>query len=109
VVWIVVDAMRTQSMSCYGYERLTTPNLAALAEKGVLFKENFANSFWTKPSVAQFMTGRLFPMDYLNDSPHVDDFLLASPASESPLPKILEENGYQTALFSAHYGLISER
>ena len=43
VIFIVMDALRTRNLGCYGYKRNTSPNIDALAKKGVLF-ERIKNS-----------------------------------------------------------------
>lgn len=40
IVWIVLDACRAQNLSCYGYNRQTSPNIDNLASSGVLFASN---------------------------------------------------------------------
>ena len=37
VFLLVVDAMRPDRMSTYGFDRATTPNLSALADDGIIF------------------------------------------------------------------------
>ncbi|MHC4846564.1 MAG: sulfatase-like hydrolase/transferase, partial [Planctomycetota bacterium] len=58
LVLVVVDTLRADHLSAYGYERPTSPGLDALARDGVVFLDNTAQSSWTLPSVASYMTGR---------------------------------------------------
>ena len=58
VLLIVLDTVRAESMSLYGYERQTTPFLKSFAEEGVVFQQAIATSSWTLPSHASFFTGR---------------------------------------------------
>jgi arylsulfatase A-like enzyme len=58
VLLIVLDDVRAASLSLYGYDRPTTPNLERLANKGVVFSEARATAPWTLPSHASMMTGR---------------------------------------------------
>jgi arylsulfatase A-like enzyme len=60
VVFIVIDALRQDHLGCYGYERDTSPHIDALAHKGVIYKNAYSSSPWTKPSVASFLTA-LYP------------------------------------------------
>jgi len=47
-------------MSCYGYEKDTTPNLSQLLEtQGVIFENAFSAASWTLPSAASILTGVL--------------------------------------------------
>jgi arylsulfatase A-like enzyme len=57
VVFIVVDTLRFDRLGCYGNERGLTPNIDALAERGVLFESAFASAPWTWPSTASILTG----------------------------------------------------
>src|SRR5579864_4493620 len=57
VVLIIVDALRADHLSAYGYGRSTSPNLDRIASKGVLFENAIAPSSWTLPSHASILTG----------------------------------------------------
>jgi arylsulfatase A-like enzyme len=56
---IVMDTLRADRMSCYGYEKPTTPHLDALAARGLLFESAYSTASWTWPSTASIMTGLL--------------------------------------------------
>jgi arylsulfatase A-like enzyme len=58
VVMIVLDTVRADHLSLYGYERDTTPNLARLAKKGVRFDQARSAAPWTLPSHSTMFTGR---------------------------------------------------
>ena len=58
VLLIVLDTVRAESLSLYGYGRATTPNLARLAARGVRFDRAFSTAPWTAPSHASMFTGR---------------------------------------------------
>ena len=58
VILIVLDTVRAESLSLYGYHRDTTPNLTRLAARGVRFDRAFATAPWTAPSHASMFTGR---------------------------------------------------
>jgi hypothetical protein len=59
VLLIVLDTVRAQSMSLYGYSRPTTPELERLARKGILFEHAISTAPWTLPSHASMFTGRV--------------------------------------------------
>ena len=40
ILLIVLDTLRADRLSCYGYERDTCPHLDAFAEQGVLYEPN---------------------------------------------------------------------
>src|SRR5262245_8065298 len=63
VVLVVMDTLRLDRLSAYGYERATTPHLAALAERGVLFENCYSTASWTWPATASILTG-LTPMEH---------------------------------------------
>lgn len=56
VILITIDALRVDHVSCYGYERQTTPFLDSLAERGSVFSNCHAPSCWTPPSMASIFT-----------------------------------------------------
>ncbi|MCH8889547.1 MAG: sulfatase [Myxococcales bacterium] len=57
VVFILVDTLRADRMSLYGYERQTTPVIDELAKHGIVFERVIAQSSWTKTSMASLWTG----------------------------------------------------
>jgi arylsulfatase A-like enzyme len=59
VLFIVLDTVRAQSLSLYGYPRPTTPRLSAFARRGAVFERAVATASWTLPSHASMFTGRL--------------------------------------------------
>ncbi|MEX2048859.1 MAG: sulfatase [Gemmatimonadota bacterium] len=59
VLIVILDTVRAASMSLYGHERPTTPNIDAFATRGVTFDLAIAPSPWTLPSHASLFTGRL--------------------------------------------------
>jgi len=58
VLVIVIDTLRADHMSSYGYPRSTSPNIDRIAKHGVLFENAIAPSSWTLPSHASLLTGR---------------------------------------------------
>lgn len=57
VLFILVDTLRADRMSAYGYERDTTPFISKLASKGIRFDRHIAQSSWTKTSMASMWSG----------------------------------------------------
>lgn len=105
VIWILLDACRAGNLSCYGYERITSPNLDALAARGALFEQHYAQSNFTARSVPSYMTGRYFAVSCLDLQGRVQ-LNRIPPPGERLLPDIMRENGYATAMFSAHKAFI---
>jgi arylsulfatase A-like enzyme len=58
VLLLVLDTVRAQQLSLYGYSRDTSPNLARLAARGVRFDQARSPAPWTLPSHASMLTGR---------------------------------------------------
>jgi arylsulfatase A-like enzyme len=64
VVIFLIDTLQARRLNAYGYDRkVTSPNIDALAEEGVLFERAYAPAPWTLPSVASLMTSR-FPCEH---------------------------------------------
>ena len=57
VVFILIDTLRADRLSLYGYERQTTPVIDDLANHGIVFERVIAQSSWTKTSMASLWTG----------------------------------------------------
>ncbi len=57
VLVILVDTLRADALSCYGYRRPTSPRIDRLAAEGVRFENAVAESSWTIPTVASIFTG----------------------------------------------------
>ncbi|RJP14547.1 MAG: hypothetical protein C4520_21315 [Candidatus Abyssobacteria bacterium SURF_5] len=56
VILLTVDSLRADHLSCYGHNRATSPNIDALAERGVLFRRVFSQSAWTVPGLISVLT-----------------------------------------------------
>lgn len=90
VVLYVLDALRADHLSCYGYERETSPTIDTLASDGVVFEQCFSPSTWTRPVAASLLTGSYPPThdtQTRNDrfNPHV-----------APLAEQFRSAGYDT-------------
>jgi len=57
ILIISIDAMRPDHLSCYGYDRPTTPAIDSIARDGVLFTRAYTQANWTKPAIASLFTG----------------------------------------------------
>lgn len=94
VLVIVMDTMRKDHLSCYGYARKTSPNLERIATQSVQFQSAIATSSWTLPSHASMLTG-LYPSAHGAETFPLKDRNLV-------LPEALLARGYRTAAFSAN-------
>ncbi len=63
VVVIVLDTLRRDHMSLYGYDRLTTPHLDEWAQGALVFDDSSSTSSWTLPTHASIFTG-LYPRSH---------------------------------------------
>jgi len=57
MVVIVFDAWSAYHLSLYGYQRDTTPNIARLAERAVVYHNHYAGGNYTTPGTASLLTG----------------------------------------------------
>ena len=60
IVFISIDTLRADHLSCYGYKRTTSANIDELAQQGVIFLNAFSQSPKTTPSHMTMMTS-LYP------------------------------------------------
>ncbi len=91
VLLVVVDTLRADHSSAYGYARDTTPRLRALAEEGARFAHAYAPVGLTAPTHASLFTG-FHPMTH----GLVHNGLVLG-AEQVTLAEVLSARGYQTA------------
>lgn len=103
IVLIVMDAVRADHLSCYGYDRDTTPELTQLADKGVLYENAFSNSNYTAEAHPPIFTGLLPSRSgaYRGN--------LSLPSNMKLLSERLHDSGYRTFSTSAGSHLRKER
>jgi arylsulfatase A-like enzyme len=88
-VVILLDTVRPDHLSPYGYSRPTSPNLEQLAKMGVLFERVVSCAPWTRPSVAAILSGQ-YPGALWGEDVFVSQSLVES----------LRKSGYLTAAFT---------
>jgi len=71
ILFVVMDTVRADHLSCYGYQKMRTPNIDRLSREGVLFLNAFSAAPWTAPSQASMFTG-LYPSQHHTDWGHID-------------------------------------
>jgi len=96
-VVFLLDTVRRDHVSSYGYERPTTPAIDALAREGVLFEQVASYSTWTLPSVAAILAGD-FPSRVFDDDLRM----------KRSLVEAFAKAGYRTAAFTEG-GYVSRR
>ena len=97
ILLIVIDTLRADHLSCYGYFRETSPTMDRLAREGVLFENFYASGIATGPGFTSIITG-LYPINHkyyitpydIPNAYQLDDDIPV-------LAEILWDHGYVTA------------
>lgn len=97
VVLVVVDTLRADRLSLYGYHRPTSPQLEDLARRAVVFENVQSQAGCTFPSVNSLLTS-LYPYHFLRQGEGRD---LSIPEGIASLPEILGRAGRATLAVSA--------
>jgi arylsulfatase A-like enzyme len=93
VIFLVLDTQRADRLSCYGYEKPTSPHIDALAADATLFTNAIAPAQWTIPSHASMFTG-LYPSQH-----QMLQSYSVMPPHLTTLSERLQAEGYYTAAF----------
>ena len=93
ILLILTDQLRTDALGCYGGSFVPTPNIDALASRGVLYRNCYTDCPVCTPARASLWTGKSV-MGHGVYGLH--DIL---PENERLFPELLREAGYPTALF----------
>ncbi len=91
IVIISVDTLRSDHLPAYGYRRVKTPAIDALAADGVLFERAYSHAPQTLPAHAALLSGRL-PFE----TGVRDNVGFAIKPSERLLPQMLRDRGFAT-------------
>ena len=94
VILIMVDTLRADHLSSYGYTANTTPAIDGLAADGTRFAHMFSQASWTRPSVATILTS-LSPSSHR--AVHKSDVLANDVVT---LPEVMQASGYRTIGFA---------
>lgn len=97
VVLVVMDTLRADRLSTYGYGRPTAPHLDALARRGTRFDSCYSSASWTWPSTASILTG-LTPLEH-GLGGRGSSFL---PEQAETLAERLQRAGFTTAAWSGN-------
>ncbi len=95
IVFIMADDHAVKAISAYGSEigkLAPTPNIDRLAKNGAIFNQNYNTNSLCGPSRAVILTGK---------HSHQNGFRMNGERfdnTQQTLPKILQQNGYQTAV-----------
>lgn len=91
IIFVYADQWRAQAVGYNGNSQVKTPNLDALAEKGINMVNTVSNIPVSCPARASLLTGQ-YPLThgvFYNDKPLRNQCLT--------IAEVLKENGYQTA------------
>jgi hypothetical protein len=102
VLILVLDTMRADHVSAYGYPRLTTPALDGLAKGSLLFTRAFSSTSWTLPAHVSLFSGR----DVLGHGVVTPESLI--PADLPMLAEAMEAGGFVT-LAQTGGGFVDDR
>ena len=97
IVYIMTDDHSYQTLSAYGgplSKVVKTPNMDRIADEGIIFNRCYVTNSLCGPSRATILTGKHSHANgfYANTKGQVFD------GSQQTFPKILRQNGYQTAI-----------
>src|SRR5262249_12973197 len=91
IILVSIDSLRADHLPAYGYHKVRTPAIDALAADGVVFERAYAHAAQTLPAHASMLTGRL-PFE----TGVRDDVGFQVKTGERLLPQLLRERGYAT-------------
>jgi len=104
LVLVLLDTLRADRTTPYGYARDTTPELDALARRGVVFEEACSTASWTWPATASILTG-LQPIEHgVQDAQ--SSFLSGR---VDTLAEALQRAGFTTAAWSGSPLIVPEK
>jgi len=100
VVLVSIDTCRADHLSCYGFEKETTPNIDAIAAEGVLFENAVSPVPITLPAHSSMLTGRIPPVHGVHDNSHYE-----LSGENITLAEILKDEGFATGGFVSAFVL----
>jgi hypothetical protein len=104
IVLVTLDSVRADHTTIYGYERPTTPKLAELAAKGIVFEHAYAAGADPQRALAPLVTGKRLA-DTARDKREWPTIL---PENET-IAERLKKGGYRTAAVTSFTWLSEER
>lgn len=101
-----IDTLRADHVSCYGYDRPTTPTLDEIARNGTRFARAHSAAPWTLPSFATMFTGRYPTRHGAQAAGAVRNIADEVPRPMAPglptLAGMLRRSGYKTAAITSN-------
>lgn len=102
VVIILIDTMRRDHVSAYGYAKPTTPNLDRIAAQGLRFARAVSASSWTQPAVASLFTSTYPSVHHVTRTPSSDAAMSVLPPELTTLAEFLKAQGFVTHAVTSH-------
>src|SRR5919107_1086567 len=103
IILISIDTLRADHLPVYGYGRVKTPAIDALAADGVVFERAYSHAPQTLPAHASLLSGRL-PFE----TGVRDNVGFVVKAGERLLPQMLRDRGFATGGVVSTYLLRKE-
>lgn len=97
ILLISIDALRADHLSCYGYDRPTSPVLDELASRGTRFSKAFVNTHGTPPSHTTLLSSlyqETHRVDLGGGNGHLKDHRI--PEEVELVQEILQREGWHT-------------
>ncbi|MDX1284460.1 MAG: sulfatase-like hydrolase/transferase, partial [Draconibacterium sp.] len=92
ILFIMSDDHAFQAISAYSNKLIETPNIDQIAKEGILYNKAFVTNSICAPSRAVVLTGKFSHLNGVKGNGAIFD------GSQQTLPKILQRNGYETAI-----------
>ena len=96
IIFIMADDLGYADVSCYGAEKIQTPNIDRIAKEGTLFTDGHAGASTCTPTRYSFMTGRYNFRSWCTHS-----------ALSTSAPLLIEENRVTVASFLKSHGYVT--
>ena len=92
ILFIMSDDHAQRAISAYSGKLVLTPNIDRIADEGALFRNSFVTNSICTPSRAVLLTGKFSHRNGVRINGDVFD------GSQATFPRILQEQGYKTAV-----------
>src|SRR6187455_330149 len=100
IIFIFADDLGYGDIGCYGQQKIETPNIDKLAQKGMKFTQFYSGSTVCAPSRSSFLTGLHTGHTAIRGN------VSYPPEGQTPIPdsvitfaNLVQQNGYATAAF----------
>ena len=92
IIYIMSDDHDADAISAYNQSFIQTPGIDRLAKEGIRFTNNFVSNSICGPVRATLLTGQHSHINGVKDNRTRFD------SSRMTMPKVFQQNGYQTAI-----------